>query len=412
LASRNILFVHQNFPGQFPHIAEALRARGDKIAAIGSGTAKGVPGIDVRKWTNSRSSTPGIVPSATKAEADLIRAEAAAYAAMALKGSGFTPDLIIGHPGWGETLFLKEIFPNARLILLGELYYRTKGADTNFDPEFDRDTFATTMNTVAKNATGSLAYADADRIIVPTAFQASTFPTSFDPVIRVLHEGVDLDRAKRKPGARVKLPDGRTFDGSRPVVTFINRSFERVRGFHIFMRALPRLLAEVPDAEIILIGQEKNNTYSGDAPDGRLWKDYMLAEVGERLPLDRVHFLGRVAHSEMINALSISWAHVYYTYPFVLSWSLIEAMGCECLIIGSDTAPVRDAITDGTTGILNDFFDVDALSATMIRACREPNEFNDVRKAAREAALVQFDLKTVGLPGWLTEIDAALSFKV
>lgn len=409
MVAPKILFVHQNFPGQFPFIADALLKRGDKLAAIGSQTAKGVPGIDLRRWNNSRGSAPGILPAAAKAEADLIRAEAAAFSAMVLKGDGFTPDLIVGHPGWGETLFLKEIFPSAPQILLSELFYRTKGQDLGFDPEFDQGTFAGAMSSVGKNATTTLAYAYAERIIVPTPFQASSFPDLYAPMLRVLHEGVDLERARRKPGATLQLPNGRRLDGAKPVVTFINRSFERVRGFHIFMRALPKLLATVPDVDVVLIGQEEHNLYGDLPPGGGRWKDWMLAEVGTKLDMDRVHFLGRVPHSQMIEALSISWGHVYYTYPFVLSWSLIEAMGCECLIIGSDTEPVRDAVINGYNGLLYNFFDVDALSEAMIRAVREPEAFRDMRKAARESVFARFDRETVGVPGWLNEVDMVLA---
>lgn len=409
MAAPKILFVHQNFPAQFPFIAEALRQRGAKLAAIGSRTARNMPGIDVRRWVNHRGSTPGIVDAATKAEADLIRGEAAASAALKLKADGFVPDLIIGHPGWGETLFLNEVFPKARQILFGELYYQPTGQDVGFDPEFDGGSFAAAMTSIGKNAATTLAYAYADRIIVPTPFQASGFPKLYAPLLRILHEGVDLRRARRNPKARLILPGGKRLDGSKPVITFINRTFERLRGFHVFMRALPELLAADPDVEIVLIGQETGSIYGAPPPGGGSWKEWMMAEVGSRFDRKRVNFVGRLPHEQMIDAFSISRAHVYYTYPFVLSWSLVEAMACECLILGSDTAPVRDAITNGRNGLLSDFFDVGALSQAMIRAVREPEAFRDIKTAARETAFATFDRETVGVPGWLAEVDAVLA---
>lgn len=399
-----VLFVHQNFPGQFPHIANALMARGDEVAAVGGPTSKEWPGVTLVRWNNARGSTNGIFPAATRAEADLIRADAATQAAAELGRKGFIPDIIIGHPGWGETLHMKDLFPQARLILFGEFFYRSRGADVNFDREFETPTLRGAMHTNGKNATLALAYAMADLIVSPTAFQASTFPAVFHPRLRVLHEGVDLSRAKRNPEARVALPDGRILDRSTPVITFINRNFERLRGFHIFMRALPRFLDAVPEAQVIAIGSDRTG-YGAPRSDGRTWREAMFGELGDRLDASRVHFVGRVEHERMIDILSIGAAHVYYTYPFVLSWSLVEAMACECLIVGSDTAPVRDAISNGADGMLNDFFDVDALSEAMIRAVREPEAFASMRQAARRTAIARFDRATVGVPGWLSLID-------
>jgi glycosyltransferase involved in cell wall biosynthesis len=159
----------------------------------------------------------------------------------------------------------------------------------------------------------------------------------------------------------------------------------------VFMRALPRFLAEVDDAHVLLIGSDEAGGYGKPAPQGTTWKAKYLAEVADRLDLARVHFLGRVSHERMLAALSLSRAHVYYTYPFVLSWSLLEAMACECLIVGSDTAPVRDAIVPGENGILLDFFDHDALADALIDACRSPAKFLPLRHAARQTVVSRFD---------------------
>lgn len=403
--ARRILFVHQNFPGQFPHIADALRARGDKLAAIAGPTGKNRPGVDVRRWNLKRGTTKGIYDFAVRAEADLMRATVAAQVAEAFRKDGFKPDVIVGHPGWGETLLLGEIFPDTPQLLFGEFYYHSRGFDVNFDPEFEDWSLKSGMRVRAKNMGLAQAYAEADAIVCPTPFQASTMPRGLGDRIHVLHEGVDLGAARRKPDAVFTLPDGRVLDGSRPVITFINRSFERLRGFHVFMRALPEFLAAVPEAEVVIIGRDGGNVYGGALPNGETWKARMMAEVGDRLDMSRVHFTGPVAHADMISAMSISWAHVYLTYPFVLSWSLTEAMAAECLVIGSDTAPVRDAIVDGENGLLVDFFDRAALVQAMTRACREPEAFRGMRAEARRTALARFDRETVGVPGWLKLID-------
>jgi glycosyltransferase involved in cell wall biosynthesis len=405
VATKRILFIHQNFPGQFPHIAVAARVKGYKLAAIGGPDAKGVPGVDLRRWKLDRGTTKGLFDPATRAEADLIRAYAAAEIAAGLKKDGFVPDLIVGHPGWGEMLMLGEIFPGVPQIAFGEFYYKSHGADVNFDPEFEPGSLQGDMRAHAKNMGLALSYVSADAIVCPTPFQASTFPEGLQSRIHVLHEGVDVSRAHRKPNAKLKLKTGAVLDGSTPVITFINRNFERLRGFHIFMRALPALLGASPDAQVIIIGTDAAKGYGGLLPHGQTWKEKMLAELRDRLDLDRVHFTGPLPHGEMIDAMSISWGHVYYTYPFVLSWSLVEAMACECLILGSDTAPVRDAITSGVEGVLNDFFDVEALSKAMIQACETPEAFTEMRSMARAKALALFDREAVGVPGWMALIE-------
>lgn len=405
VATKRILFVHQNFPGQFPHIANAAKAKGYKLAAIAGPDSKGFPGVDLRRWKLSKGTTPGLFEPATRAEADLLRGCAAAEVAEGLKKDGFIPDLIVGHPGWGEMLMLGEVFRGVPQIAFGEFYYRTRGADVNFDREFEPESLQADMRVHAKNMGLALSYSTADITVCPTPFQAGTFPASLQHRIVTLHEGVDVGRAKRKTGVRLKTPGGKVLDGSKPVITFINRNFERLRGFHVFMRALPAFLEQRPDAEVVIIGKDAPKGYGGPLPGGQTWKQKMMDEVGDRLDLSRIHFMGQVPHNEMIDAMSISWGHVYYTYPFVLSWSLVEAMACECLIIGSDTAPVRDAITSGEDGILNDFFDIEALSNAMIQACDTPEAFSAMRARARVKALSVFDRETVGVPGWMKLIE-------
>jgi glycosyltransferase involved in cell wall biosynthesis len=405
----NVLIVHQNFPGQFPHIAAALAKRGDRVAAIGSATAKGMPGVDLRRWQHGRGTTEGIHPQAIRAEADMIRGSAALATALAtalaLKADGFVPDVILGHPGWGETLYMKIAFPTAKLILFGEYYYLAEGGDSGFDPEFGMPPVDERVRIVSKNATGAMAYLDADRILCPTPWQASSFPAALQPHITTVHEGIDLTKARRRPKARVRTPNGTVLDGSRPVVTFVNRTLEPLRGFHMFMRALPAFLDACPDGHAIVIGEDKASGYGAMSPGGKGWKAALLGEIGDRLDLARVHFMGRVPHDTMIDAFSIGAAHVYYTYPFVLSWSLVEAMATGCLVLAGDTAPVRDAITDGVDGRLLPFFDTAALSDAMIAAAREPDRFAGMRPAARVRALAGFD-RDAGTAAWLAAVDA------
>jgi glycosyltransferase involved in cell wall biosynthesis len=287
------------------------------------------------------------------------------------------------------------------------MLYRSQGGDLNFDPEFGTPNLARDMRACAKNATQVLAFAYADAIVCPTPFQASSFPPALQHLIRILHEGVDMAHARRRPDAQVTLPDGRILDSHTPVISFVNRTFEPLRGFHVFMRALPDFLRDCPEAEVLLIGNVGLAGYGAQSPNGKDWKSWILDELGDRLDPARVHWMGKVPHGILIDAFSIARAHVYYTYPFVLSWSLAEAMAAECLIVASDTAPVRDAITDGVEGVLLPFFDVSALSQTLIKAVRSPEFFAGMGQAARRRALADYD-RDNGTARWLQLVDDLL----
>ena len=404
----DVLFVHNNFPAQFGFIAEKLHGDGHRVAAIASETGRAFDGLTLVKWGARRGTTEGILPAAVRAEADLIRGGAAAQAALKLRAEGWDPALIVGHPGWGETTYMREIFPEARQIAYAEYYYRSRGGDVGFDPEFSPPRERDPHELYAKNAGMAMAFAEADAIVSPTPFQASVLPEVFRQRTHIIHEGVDTAAVKRHPSPKLTMGGGKVIDGSRPLITLINRRFEPLRGFHIFMRALPKLMAAVPDADIIVIGADEEGGYGKPAEKGKTWGQTLFAEIADRVDRSRIHFVGRVPHSLMIEVLSLSSAHVYYTYPFVMSWSLLEAMATECLVLGSDTAPVRDAITPGVDGILNDFFDVEALSDAMIEACRNPQRFTEMRKAARETILRRYDRATICQPAWTALVEPML----
>ena len=400
---RGVLFVHNNFPGQFRDLAQTLLARGVPCVAIGQGHAPGVEGVRLARYNLARGSTPGILPEATRAEADLIRAKGAFGAAKALKAEGWDPAVIVVHPGWGEATYLAEVFPQARQVAFAEFWYHGRGYDVGFDTEFQAFDPDAVLRAEAKNAVMAIAYAKADAIVAPTGFQAASLPPAFRARTRILHEGVDVEAIRPGPPGPFALdPEnqegGRVIAPGTPVITHVNNNMEPLRGLHILARALPRLLAEVPGAQVLIIGKPEAQAYGGAAPGGGTWQDTCFAGVD--YDPGRVHFLGRVAHQRMLAALRLGAAHVYYTYPFVLSWSLAEAMASGCYVIGSDTAPLHDAIEDGVSGRLLPFFDVPALSAAMIAACRDPGASMAMRAAARETAVAKFS-RANGRQGWL-----------
>jgi glycosyltransferase involved in cell wall biosynthesis len=396
--SNGVLFIHNNFPGQFRNLATALVARGVACAAIGSATSLGVEGVRIGRYALNRGTTPGIFPHAVRAEADLIRGTNAVRIARALKAQGFEPQVIVGHPGWGETVFLDEVWPNAKQVLFSEFFYRAHGFDVNFDPEFENDNEEERLRVHAKNAVMALSLTTADAIVAPTEFQASALPALFRPLVRVIHEGIDVDAIQPGPAAPFELPDGRVIQPGTPVITYANNHMEPMRGLHIFARALPRLLAEVPDAQVLMFGSDNARPYGGSPPDGGTWRDLVFRDL--TMDASRVHFMGKAPHEQLLAAFRLSTAHVYYTYPFVLSWSLVEAMASGCYVIGSDTPPLRDAIDDGVNGRLLPFFEPDALSQALIEACRSPQGFDDLRAAARATAVARFSSRA-GCEAWL-----------
>lgn len=393
LNSMNILFVHNNFPAQFRHTARALASDPSvRVAAIGAVGSQSMKGVQLVKYKFVESEGSEVHPFARRFDRECRRAEQVLYSLSALAASGFVPDVIVAHPGWGETLPVKTFFPLARLIVYCEFFYGTDGRDVGFDPEFPTTGIDGHVGLHLKNASTLLALSDSDRGLSPTNWQRSTFPAHFQENIEVIHEGVDVDLAKpASPGSEAvfQLPSGRELKRTDEVVTFVARNLEPMRGYHIFMRALPIIMAKQPRAQILVIGGD-DTSYGARPPVGQTWKSIFLEEVARRIDPQRVHFVGRLPYRSFLNALQVSSAHVYLTYPFVLSWSVLEAMSVGCLVIGSDTAPVREVIND-RNGILVPFFDVQQLADQVIEVLRHPSRFDSMRAEARRFLVDNFD---------------------
>jgi glycosyltransferase involved in cell wall biosynthesis len=253
-----------------------------------------------------------------------------------------------------------------------------------------------------------LQYSEADRIVSPTQFQADRFPAVLKNIQTIIHEGVDTNVIKPIENASYTTPSGVVLDKSKQVVTFINRRFEPMRGFHIFMRALPKMMREMPEAHFVLVGMDQHGGYGRQAPKDSSWAKEMLKEVGSQLDPKRIHFVGYLENAVMQNVLSLSSAHVYMTYPFVLSWSLLEAMASGCLLIASDTAPVRDALTHNKNALLFDFFDVEGLANCVKDAVENQSKFAHLRKQARLDAIKSWERKTICEPKWMALLDEFL----
>jgi len=393
-----ILLIHQNFPAQFLHLAPALAAAGHEVRVLTAATntrSLAFPACRYEMPAPPKAEGPG----ATYAEA-AVRGAAAARAALALRrGEGFVPDVVFGHGGWGETLFVRDVFPEARHLTYAEFFYRTTGADSGFDPEFaGSGTDEARIKVVARSAHLLQAAVVADAAVSPTEWQASTFPAELRRKISVIHDGIDTARAAPDPAARLPLPgtDIVLAPGDE-VVSFVNRHLEPYRGCHIFIRALPAVLAARPRARAVIIGGD-GQSYGPRLPAGQTWRERFLKEVEGSLDMSRVHFLGQVPYPTFLALMQVTRVHAYLTYPFVLSWSMLEAMAAGALVVGSDTAPVTEVIRDGENGRLVGFFDVRGWSAALTAALADPRADDALRAAARATVAERYDLRSVCLP--------------
>jgi glycosyltransferase involved in cell wall biosynthesis len=394
-----ILFVHQNFPGQFRYSASALAgdSRNQVIALSINPPAYPTPGVTIVSYKPRRNSAKDIHPLAADFETKVIRGEAAAGAAIELRTKGFIPDIIIAHPGWGEHMFLKDIWPKARMLLFLEFFYRAEGYDYAFDPEFSRDSLQGRTRLRAKNANLLTGFDVMDWGYSPTQWQKSSLPARFHDQVSVIFDGIDTAFITPDAAAVFELPDGRSVRQGDEVLTFVNRNMEPYRGFHIFMRALTAIQKARPNAVTLIVGGEEVS-YGAKPLEGGNWKDVMLKQVGDKLDLSRIVFLGRIPYPAYRQVLRVSRAHAYLTYPFVLSWSMLESMAAENLVIASATPPVTEVIRTGENGILVDFFDVDDWARKIARALEKPQDYVDMRKKARADILAKYDLQTICLP--------------
>ena len=385
----NVLFVHQNCPGQFKHLAPALAGDRHQVVFITQKGKPDIPGVRKIEYAPHRGVTEGIHPYLASSEAAVLNGQAVARVGFALREKGFRPDVMIGNPGWGETLFLKDVWPDTPLILLSEFYYRGQGSDVGFDPEFDAGNDSL-LRARARSGVHLLAMEAADVAYAPMEWQKVQFPGAYKDKIRVIHDGIDCDRLRPNPDARFTHGDGLELSVNDEVLTYVSRNLEPYRGFHSFMRALPKVLEQRPDAQVVIVGGD-DVSYGARAPDGQTWRARLLAEVGP-LP-KRVHFTGRLPYADYMRLMQVSSVHAYLTYPFVLSWSMLEAMAVGGFVVGSATPPVKEVIRDGENGWLMDFFDIENIAGRLSDALAYSADVENLRTSARQTVLERCALR-------------------
>ena len=408
-----ILFIHQNFPGQYKHLAPLLAERGHQCVALTLRTRKAMNwnGVRVLPYRLPERKAQAVHPWLLDLDTKVTRGEACYRAARQLRDKGFSPDLILAHPGWGESMFLRDVWPEARMGLYCELYHHADYPHLHFDPEFDTgDADLGRLRIRMKNLNNHIHFPVADAGLSPTRFQAETFPAEFRDRISVIHDGIDTSLSRPDPDARFDLGGSGPLDRNDEVITFVNRNLEPYRGYHIFMRALPRLLRERPDARVVIVGGDEVS-YGARPPKGQTWKQIFIDEVRGAIPDEdwaRVHFPGRIPHDRFTRLLQVSRVHVYLTYPFVLSWSLLEAMSCEAAIVASDTAPVREMLDQDKTARLVDFFDGDGLVDETCALLEDAEARARLGAAARAHVVENYDLRAICLPRQLDWVSGIM----
>ena len=379
----HVLFVHRAGSGQFAALIGSLVAEGAEVTLITERPAQEAPGVRQLVYSVDESTTQH--PALAATEYHLRTGEAVARLMERLKRSD-PPDVVLGHIGWGGLLFARDALPDAGLIGYCEYYYRSTDSDLDFGidepvPAADR------QRVRMRNAAQLLALDTLDAAYAPTQWQRRQYPAAYRQRIAVCHDGIDTRFCRPDAEATFILPDGRVLSPGMPAVTFVARDLDPSRGYPEFMRAAALVAARRPDALFVVVGGDGSG-YGRPRSDGNSWREAMLAETGIG---DRIVHIPWLAHDELVRLFQVSAAHVYLTVPFVLSWSLLEAMACGCLIIGSETEPVKEVIRDGANGLLVPFHDSEALAERIEEALASPTLLQPLRRAARETVIAGYE---------------------
>ncbi|MEQ8345451.1 MAG: glycosyltransferase [Sneathiellaceae bacterium] len=389
-----VLFLHNNFPAQYRHVAPALAADGaNEVVFVTQRDRGSLPGVRNRIYRPTRDAARETHHYLRGTETAVLNGQAVWRVCRELAREGFVPDLVCAHSGWGNALYIKDVFPRVRSLMYYEWYYHGLNSDADFlnDPPLSADDLCRLRT---RNASILMDLAACDWGISPTRFQLSRFPTLFRQKLSALHDGIDVTFFAPAADAREKLGrlaiPGLPLTPETEIVTYATRGMEPYRGFPQFMRAAARVLRERPQAHAVVVGEDRV-AYGRQLPPGESWRQRMMDEL--KIDPARIHFTGLLPYPDYLTVLQSSDAHIYLTVPFVLSWSLLEAMATGCLVIGSQTAPVQELITDGVEGLLADFFDEDALAGRIHAALDLPERGAALRQAARRRIVEGYALQ-------------------
>jgi len=389
-----ILFTHNNFPAQFRHLAEYLgRSKGNQIVFATKTPREewAIQGVNKAVFKPDDVNTGDSYPPAENFENGLRHGIGLLRLCKHLKDQGFVPDIVVGHSGWGQTLFLKDIFPNTPFLGYFEWYYRSGSAEVRFDGRPRNESQLVHLRLRNSAILHDLVSCDAG--VTPTMWQQEQFPNEFQSKLNSIHDGINTQyfvpaSGDLLPKEQINIPFI-DMAGAKELVTYSSRGMEPYRGFPQFYEALPAILEARPDCHVLIVGEDRI-CYSPKLPDNGSYVDLMKSKV--KVDESRVHFTGPLPYGVYKQVLQASSAHVYLTWPFVLSWSFLEAMSCGCLLIGSDTEPVREVMRHEGNGLLTDFHSPEKIAASVITALERQNDLTHLRSAARQTILDNYCL--------------------
>ncbi|MBL4740156.1 MAG: glycosyltransferase family 4 protein [Sneathiella sp.] len=381
-----VLFLHNNFPAQYRHVAAKLaEKKKNRIVFASHRAVEKIPGVTNLIYKPHREPHSNTHHYMRSTESAVINGQSLFRACIDLKKKGFKPDLICAHSGWGPGLYVKDVFPDAKLLCYFEWYYHAFGSDADFLRDSNLG-FDDAGRIRTKNLPVLMDLAHCDWGQVPTQFQASQFPDVFKPKLSVLHDGVDTDFFK--PNRKTPKKFGNLdLTHADEILTYATRGMEPYRGFPEFMRAAALLMKKRPNLHVVVVGQDRV-AYGKKLADGDSWRKRMLEEL--KPDMDRIHFTGLLPYGEYVKVLQASTVQAYLTVPFVLSWSLIESLSCGALVVASDTAPVKEVITDTENGFLADFFDHEAFAEKIAYVLDNHKDLDHIREAARQTVLERY----------------------
>ena len=386
----SVLFIHPNYPGQFKHILPALRETGEyRLAYISrQRSTPDSEGIMIEQYVFEKRPRGGGVHRYLHYTNEAVReAREVSVCANNLVSRGFVPDIIVGHTAWGGLLFMRDMFPQAKIIGYCELYSR---------PEFDQATPSGERISNdrkaylrCRNLHGLMQMESMDVGVTPTRYQLDSFPPLLQQKLRVVHEGVDT---------RLCAPDGLAsfpvkeknlvLTANDQVITYVSRGFEPARGFFEYMQSLEILCQKLPDAHFLLVGGE--NVFYSAKPGEKSYREQAIEKYD--IDLDRVHFTGRLVHEGFRKVIQISSAHVYLTRPLFLSWSAVEAMSMGAPIIASDHALVREFMQHEENALLVETNDPDAIAAAVVRLVEDRELSRRLGNTARNSIVDKYDI--------------------
>lgn len=385
-----VLFIHPNMPGQYKHLAQFMASDpNNHVVFITKPRNISIPGVHKVEYKMTREVGPDVHRYLIGFQRAVLQGQEVWRVCKELKQQGFIPDVICAHPGWGDGLFLKEIFPESALLNYMEFYYRAFGADMHFDPR-EPVILDDLARIRVKNSTNLLSLETCDWGITPTFWQRKQQPQEFQHRISVLHEGIDTEHIKPRHIPQLALPNGKMITQNDEIITYVCRNFEPYRGFPTVMHALKQISEERPRCQILIVGND-GVSYGKKLEGGKTYKQQMIEEL--KPDLNRIHFIETLPYEDYLKILQVSQAHIYFTLPFVLSWSMLEAMSAGCLVIGSATPPVEEVIREGENGLLTDFFSSEKLVKRLHEVFDHPTKMAELRVKARQTILDRYDIK-------------------